>query len=114
MAGLQVDGWPEIRAARAYRPRSPWWRFSSSRAAEGRHAQTLQIDHIDTVAVLPGDLVFGVRLEGELSERQIERVEHEEAAPEWLTDAEHQFECLERLKAADDAGEHPDYARLCT
>ena len=48
------------------------------------------------------------------SERQIERVEHEEAAPEWLTDAEHQFERLERLKAADDAGEHPDHARLRT
>ena len=81
MARLQVDGRPEIRAARAYRPRSPWWRFSSSRAAEGRHAQTLQIDHGDAVPVLPGDLVVGVRLESELSERQIECVEHEETAP---------------------------------
>ena len=42
----------------------------------------------------------------------VERAEHEESAPEWLTDAEHQFERLERLKAADNAGEHPDHAGL--
>jgi len=106
VAPMGCDGGPPERIGAGRSERG--WQHSAR--AEGRHAESVEVDHLDATAVLPSDLIGRIDGELEFPERHVERIEDEEPADHRLTDPEDEFECLECLQAADDAREHAEYA----
>src|SRR5689334_20539034 len=55
---------------------------------------------------------LGIAAQLQLAETHVEGVIQQQAADEWLPDAQNQFDRLRRLNQADDAGEYTEYAPL--
>ena len=83
------------------------WRLQWRRLAE-----PFELDHLDLIAVVPGDLVARIDLDVELAELHVQRVERQVAADERLAHAEDDLDGLDRLDGADDAGQRPQHAGL--
>ena len=76
---------------------------------EAGGAEALELLHDDAIAVRVGDLVGRVGAQLERAEAHVGGVDRQDATDERLADAHEQLDDLERLDAADDAGQHTEH-----
>ena len=74
---------------------------------------TLELDDLDAVAVLVGDLVDRVTADLVLAEAHLQRVEREVAPDERITGPEDQLDRLDSLDRPDDARQRAQHTGLC-